>query len=581
MLPVLPARTLSMTTRDGVRLDADVWQPAAGGPYPVLLMRQAYGRGVASTVCYAHPAWYAAHGYVVVIQDIRGRGTSEGFFRIGEHERDDGIDTIAWAAQLPGTTGMVGMYGFSYQAFNQLILAGDDCPALKAIAPAMGPWQGREGWSHVNGALRLQGSLGWATQLAADTARHQGMTQAFTELMAASRGLPLYETVQARPAYMERHREISHYQRWIDTPADDSYWTSLSAAARLPDIAARKLPMLFIGGWYDTFLEPTIEGFRAVADAGVPSRLVVGPWPHFPWVRKVGGTDFGPAADGGMDELQVRWFDRWLKGVDNGVDQEPPVRLFDLGSKSWREFDTWPAAPVDWALSTSGKASIDSADGTLHRAEPGVFAASAKAGADLSAGGAGGSMPSTSASTAAPSTPSTPPTTAYVAHDPWRPVPAFGGAFGVPNGPADRSAIDARGDVLTFTTAPLPSPLTLAGDVVARLAVTSDRPSFDVSCVLSRVTPSGQAIALTDGYRHFRTAPADPVVDVPMQSTCVTVAAGESLRLSIAASAFPAYPVNPGTGDDPTRAASIDALVITLGIVCQGDVLSVLRVSVA
>ena len=578
MLPVLPARTLSMTTRDGVRLDADVWQPATGGPYPVLLMRQAYGRGVASTVCYAHPAWYAAHGYVVVIQDIRGRGTSEGFFRIGEHEREDGIDTIAWAAQLPGTTGTVGMYGFSYQAFNQLILAGDDCPALKAIAPAMGPWQGREGWSHVNGALRLQGSLGWATQLAADTARHEGMTQAFTELMAASRGLPLYETVQARPAYMERHREISHYHRWIDTPAEDPYWTGLSAAARLPEIAARKLPMLFIGGWYDTFLEPTIEGFRAVANAGVPSRLVVGPWLHFPWVRKVGGTDFGPAADGGMDELQVQWFDRWLKGADNGVDQAPPVRLFDLGSKAWREFDAWPDAPVDWVLSTSGKASIDSADGTLLWAEPAAFAANAKAFADMQSAEAASWMESAAASTAARASG---PTTAYVAHDPWRPVPAFGGAFGVPNGPADRSGIDARGDVLTFTTAPLASPLTLAGDVVARLTVTSDRPSFDVSCVLSRVTPSGQSIALTDGYRHFRTPPADPLVDVTMQSTCVTVAAGESLRLSIAASAFPAYPVNPGTGEDPTRAASIDAQVITLGIACGGGATSVLRVSSA
>jgi predicted acyl esterase len=577
MLPVLPAHTLSMTTRDGVRLDADVWQPATEGPYPVLLMRQAYGRGVASTVCYAHPSWYAAHGYVVVIQDIRGRGTSEGFFRIGEHEREDGIDTIAWAATLPNTTGVVGMYGFSYQAFNQLILAGDDCPALKAIAPAMGPWQGREGWSHVNGALRLQGSLGWATQLAADTARHEGMTQAFTELMAASRGLPLYETVQARPAYIERHREISHYHRWVDTPAEDPYWTTLSAAARLPQVAARKLPMLFIGGWYDTFLEPTIEGYRAVADAGVPSRLAVGPWLHFPWVRKVGGTDFGPAADGGMDELQVRWFDRWLKGVDNGVDQEPPVHLFDLGSKTWRAFDAWPEASTDMALSTSGKASIDVADGKLQWARPDGFANLAK----VDDGGPGG------VSGASPSAPEGSPVaalaaatiTAYVAHDPWRPVPAFGGAFGVPNGPADRAAIDARGDVLTFTTAPLDSPLTLAGDVVARLSVTSDRPSFDVSCVLSRVTPSGQAIALTDGFRHCRSTPAKDVVDVSMQATCVTLAAGESLRLSIAASAFPAYPVNPGTGEDPTRAASIDAQVITLGITCGGAAPSMLRVS--
>lgn len=564
MLSVLPAQTLSMTTRDGIRLDADVWAPAEGGPYPVLLMRQAYGRGVASTVCYAHPAWYAAHGYIVVIQDIRGRGTSEGFFKVGEHEREDGIDTIAWAATLPNATGDVGMYGFSYQAFAQLILAGDDCPALKAIAPAMGPWEGREGWSHVNGALRLQGTLGWATQLAADTARHEGMTGAFTELMAASRGLPLLESVQARPAYMERQKDISHYHRWIDTPADDPYWTKLSSAARLDDIAERKVPMLFIGGWYDTFLDPTIAGYRAVAEAGVSARLVVGPWLHFPWVRKVGGTDFGPAADGGMDALQIRWFDRWLKGIENGVDQEPAVQLFDLGSKDWRTFDAWPSAPMSLTMSTTGLASIDSADGRL--ALVGSL--------EKSIGSSTGKNTGTALDSDAD-----PVTTAYLAHDPWRPVPAFGGAFGVPNGPADRSGVDARGDVLTFTTAPFDAPFLLAGDVAAQLCVTSDRPSFDVSCVLSRVLPSGQAVALTDGYRHFRTRTTEPVVNVPMQSTCVTIAAGESLRLSIAAAAFPAYPVNPGTGEDPTRVASIHAQVITLGIVCGGDVPSTLRVS--
>lgn len=531
MLQVLPVETLSMTTRDGVRLDADVFRPATGGPYPVLLMRQAYGRGIASTICYAHPAWYAARGYIVVIQDIRGRGTSEGFFTIAEHELNDGVDTIAWAARLPGTTGAVGMYGFSYQGYNQLMAAAAAGPELKAISPAMAPWHPREGWSTNNGALRLQGTLGWATQLAADTARHEGDVAAFTELMRASRALPFYEQVQARPAYMDRYRAISHYQKWLDTPDDDPYWETISPMARLESLSARKLPMLFIGGWYDTFLDPTVRAWRDIAaGSGASTQLVVGPWLHFPWVRKIGATDFGPDADGGMDELQVRFFDRWLKDLDNGIEHDAPVRLFDMGAKAWREFAAWPRESLAFALSGHGKAALDVKDGRLTLGSP---AASG---------------------------------TEFVVHDPWRPVPAFGGALGVPNGPADRAAIDTRGDILTFTTAPLTAPLVLAGDVSASLYVGSDRVSFDLSCVLSRVSVTGQVTALTDGYRCVKQGERrDPVV-VPMQSTCVTLAAGECLRLAIAGAAFPAYPVNPGTGQDPTTTPSLHALVTTLNV---------------
>ncbi|MGA7800418.1 MAG: CocE/NonD family hydrolase, partial [Gammaproteobacteria bacterium] len=112
-----------MVTRDGVRLDADVYRPDADGEFPVLLMRQPYGRRIAATVVYAHPAWYAAQGFLVVIQDVRGRGTSEGVFRVFEHEVDDGFDAVEWAARLPGSCGRVGMYGFSYQGMTQFYAA--------------------------------------------------------------------------------------------------------------------------------------------------------------------------------------------------------------------------------------------------------------------------------------------------------------------------------------------------------------------------------------------------------------------------------------------------------------------------
>ncbi len=157
---VLPVEPQSIRMRDGTRLDADIYRPASSDSFPVLLQRQAYGRRIACTICYAHPAWYAAQGYIVVVQDIRGRGTSEGEFAVGENEAVDGAETIDWASQLAGSTGDVGMYGFSYQGYNQMLAATAAGPALKALAPAMAPWHAYENWAFENGALRLQGALG-------------------------------------------------------------------------------------------------------------------------------------------------------------------------------------------------------------------------------------------------------------------------------------------------------------------------------------------------------------------------------------------------------------------------------------
>jgi putative CocE/NonD family hydrolase len=531
-LPVTGPETVSMTTRDGVRLDADVYRPATGGPYPVLLQRQAYGRRIACTICYAHPAWYAAQGYIVVVQEIRGRGTSEGRFNVGEYDVSDGAESVEWAARLEGSTGAVGMYGFSYQGYNQLMAALGDSPALKALAPAMFPWDVRTTWAWENDAFRLGGALGWAIQIAAETARHAGDAKAYADLLAASRNVPFLAEVQCRPPVIEKYRDLSHYHDWIDREPDDPYWARISPSAHLEEIAARKLPMLMIGGWYDSQLRGTLQAYRDLASRnGAPVHLAIGPWLHFPWDRKAGAIDFGPDAASRMDELHVRWFDHWLKGEDRGFAQEPPVRLFDMGAKRWAEFDAWPDAAIALTLSGNGMVSVDPQAGRLLRDGD-----SAQQGVD------------------------------YLAHDPWRPAPSLGGTFGSPPGPVDRSVIDARGDVLTFTTAPFNAPFTIAGDVSVDLFVESPDPSFDLGCVLSRVAANGQAIPLADGYRTLRAHDATKSVHVPMRATCITVQPGEALRLSISGAAFPAFPVNPGTGADPTTASSVEARVTTVGI---------------
>ncbi|GAA5237046.1 CocE/NonD family hydrolase [Verticiella sediminum] len=532
LLATLPPETVAMTTRDGVRLDADVYRPAAAGPYPVLLMRQAYGRRIACTLCYAHPRWYAAHGYIVVVQDIRGRGTSEGVFTLGRHDAEDGAETIAWAAKLPGSNGRVGMYGFSYQGYNQYMAASLAGPELQALAPAMAPWDAREGWSHSQGAFRLQSSMGWATQLAAETARHAGDADAYAELARAAKALPLGERVPARPAFMDKYREFSHYTAWRDTPPDDPYWQDISPAARLRAITERKLPALLAAGWYDSFLEGSLAGWKALHEAGAaPAHLVVGPWGHFPWGRRSGAVDFGPEADGGMDALHLRWFDRWLKDADNGVDADAPVRLFDLGSKSWRSFDAWPQGSHALFLAGSGLASLDAQDGRLLDAAP-----QASHLVDC------------------------------VVTDPWRPAPSVGGAFGTPPGAVDRAGVDARGDVLTYTSARCTEALTIAGDVALELHVACDRPSFDLACTLSRVQADGKVIPLAEGYRRVAPDADTAVATVRLAATCATLQPGEALRLSIAGAAFPAYAVNPGTGADPKTATGASALVTTLGV---------------
>jgi putative CocE/NonD family hydrolase len=535
--------TVSMRARDGVRLDADVYRPDGEGPFPVLLMRQPYGRQIASTICYAHPSWYAEQGYIVVIQDVRGRGTSEGAFRLFADDIADGEDAIAWAAALPRASGAVGMYGFSYQGTNQLLAASSGAPALKALAPAMIGWDIANDWAYENDAFCLAAGLGWATQIGAETARLAADQEAFDAFFRASRALPFYSPVAARPQYIERFGHHTHYRAWLDNPPGSAYWRDIS-----PSFHARsvQVPMLFVGGWYDSHLPGTIGAFKHfAAKAPATTRIIIGPWTHFPWTQRVAGHDFGPLAVTDIDRVQVRWFDHWLKGETRGSLCQPPVKLFDLADNRWHEFPSWPGKKVSLFIDGSGRASIDETDGRLDFDPP------TKEGTD------------------------------FIVHDPWRPVPAIGGADGTWSGPADRAAIDSRPDVLTFTSEAAREAMTIAGDAAVDLWLTVDAPSFDVSCVLSRVLPSGAAMQLAQGYRLVKAGTSlDRAVEIPMRATCATIKPGERLRLSIAGACFPSYAVNPGTGSDPAAASIAEARIVTLGVRHGGRHASLLNVGI-
>lgn len=526
-VPVLPPKIETMTLKDGTRLDADVYRPAVSGSYPVLLQRQAYSRRIACSICYAHPAWYASHGYIVVVQDVRGRGTSEGTFRPGETEIEDGAESVEWAARLDGANGDVAMYGFSYQAYNQLLAAAGDCPSLKALAPAMGPWNSAH-WAYENGALQMKHMIGWGIQITAEAARRAGDDDAFSALQAAGSNLPFDGPVAAMPKLLQKYRHYSHVMDWLETPVDSPYWDRISPATSVDAIRDRHLPMLFVGGWFDPFLPATVESFRALATSSEDTRLIVGPWIHFPWTRKLSSIDFGPGAARNIDIDHIRFFDHVLKGLPSEAEHRR-IELFDIGLKTWRHYQALPANAQSLFLGGTGRASMDPQGGTLGPRQ----------------------TPDENGE--------------HIVHDPWRPAPTVGGYYGVPPGPVDRRVADERGDVLTFTTEALEDAIEVVGEPEVELHVSCDRPSFDLSCILSLVTSEERVLQISSGYAHYRVATPGRY-RLKLAATCATLQQGERLRLSVAAADYPAYPINPGTGEDPVSSPKTHAVVTTIAV---------------
>lgn len=532
--------TASMLTRDGVRLDADIYRPTAEGSFPVLLMRQPYGRAIASTVVYAHPTWYAAHGYIVVIQDVRGRGTSEGEFKLFAHEIADGEDSVTWAAELAGSTGQVGMYGFSYQGMTQLYAAVNQPPALKTLCPAMLGYDLYADWAYEGGAFCLQANLGWAVQLAAETARLKGDGEAHYTLATAAKNLRFCDPVPTRSSILKALAPDSFYHEWLNHPEPGVYWDTLSPKALLGNV---DLPMLHIGGWFDTYLRGTVNLYKAMAARSqFRQELIVGPWAHLPWGRRVGAVDYGTEAASPCDRLQIEWFDHFLKGsdtrfTDTRFAKGSPVLLFEMGRNCWRSFSTWNSqTPKPFYLRSTGLAGMGDREGRL--------------------------SPIPSSESAIPDS---------IVHDPWRPVPALGGHAAIPSGSFDRASLDCRTDILTYTTEPLSQDLSLVGEMIALIYCTADTPSFDLCVILSEVHPNGSAYNFSQGYVRINPGQSTNPVQIALQPTCICLKQGNALRLSLSAACFPAYPVNAGTGIAAGDTHLTDQQIITVTVFCGGD----------
>ncbi len=530
-------RDVPARMRDGVTLRADVYRPAGDGPWPVLLMRNPYDKTYAQGGSgYLHPSWWAKQGWVVVVQDCRGRFRSEGVFYPFANEARDGYDSVEWAARLPGADGRVAMYGFSYPGAVQLLAAAERPPSLAAICPGMTASQFYDGWTYEGGALNLAFAASWAAGLAAYTAQTAGDGPEISRLEAVAGGtdwlshLPLLE-----PPVLSRD-DAPYYFDWLEHPSYDDYWR---ATALDEDYSRIQVPGLHVGGWYDIFVAGTVRNFRGIAGR---QKLLVGPWQHGPWEPLLGaGADAGPQAVNGW---QLRFLDEVVKNRPSGVFDAPAI-VYVLGD-GWRDLDGWPpsgARPVDWYLHSGGRANSKYGEGTLSPEPPGEE-----------------------------------PADVFV-YDPLAPVASAGGHSCcddalTPMGPRSQHASERWGDTLVYTSAPLPEDVDLVGDVQVTLHAASTAVDTDFTAKLCRVGPDGESVNLTQGIARarFRRSLSTPEPLTPgrveeyrisLGPVGARVPAGYRLRLDISSSDFPHWDRNLNTGGPLGKEGPERAVVAT------------------
>ena len=507
--------------RDGVRLSTDVYRPDATGRFPVVLVRDPYDNGSGR----GHPGrgkFWASRGYVFLHQDVRGRSDSEGGFFPSLNEGLDGYDTVRWAATQPWSTGAVAMIGGSYLGTVQWRAAAAGSPDLKAIAPF---FCGIDVYkdAYPGGALEL-GRIGWAAGM-------EGRTpQLFPrEWARVIWHLPLLTMDEVLGQHLPLWKGL------IRHPSAGSYWEPLGDSER---IEQTQVAPLILGGWYDPFLPAVLEAFQKSASRKVKGKvlhqkLVVGPWRHGGTnQRKTGEIDFGDDAVVDENELALRWFDCHLKGECNGVVDEPRVELFVMGANRWRKAQQWPLPEIQFTrfyFHSQGKASLLEGDGSLTRGRPG-----------------------------------TEPADRY-AYDPANPVPTRGGSLpgintGVSPGPVDQREVEARSDVLTYTSPVLERNLEVTGPLWVTLYAASTARDTDFTAKLIDVYPDGRAINLNEGiirarYRESRASPEllEPGriyrYEIDLVATSNLFRKGHRIRVEISSSNFPRFDRNPNTGN--------------------------------
>ena len=536
---------LAAAMRDGVTLYADVYRPDGPGPFPTILQRTPYDKSSPLAAQMMDPIKAAKAGFALVIQDTRGRYTSGGEFYCFADDINDGYDTVEWAAAQPWSSGRVGMIGASYVGATQWLAAVARPPHLAAIAPNVTASNYHDGWTYQGGAFELGFNVSWTlNQLTLANfqnvsgvknipqARRADLLRAVDGMTDAFRHLPLRDFPYLKGGLAD------YFYDWLEHPGFDDYWQRLCIEDQHSNIAA---PALNIGGWYDIFLGGTIRNFLgmrrngATEDARRGQRLIIGPWQHSSRGGSMAGSHyFGVAADAmalGLDEIHLRWFEHWLKGADTGLLDEPPVKIFVMGDNVWRDEPDWPLArarTTGYYLHSRGNANTLHGDGQL-----------------------------------SPEPPGDEPPDVYL-YNPANPVPTRGGQlccnpYFAANGAFDQQEIEARPDVLVYSTPPLPQDTEVTGPVTVTLWAATSAADTDFTAKLVDVCEDGCARNLTDGilrarYRDSMSQPS-PVepgrayrYTIDLWATSNVFQAGHRIRLEVSSSNFPRFDRNPNTG---------------------------------
>lgn len=520
--------------RDGVELIADVYRPRAEGRFPVLVERTPYDRKGEAVMARE----LAAHGYVVVLQDTRGRYESGGEFYPFMYESQDGYDTVEWAAALEHSDGRVGMFGGSYVGATQMLAAMARPPHLVAIFPYVTASEYYDGWTYQSGALMQWFASSWTSILAEDTLRRKaGQTMRPREWVNE---LPVESYPVLKPP---APTELAPYFRdWLRHERDDEYWRRWKVSDHYAEMNVKGL---HAGGWHDLFLKGSIKNYTGLRERGSTAavregqRLIVGPWAHAPTSSegKIGDVTFGKSAVLDMTGTALKWFDYALKGVQNEYATAPPVSIFVMGENVWRQEREFPLARTRYTkyfLHSSRGAATIAGDGSLSTNAPGQ------------------ERPD------------------EFVYDPANPVPTIGGRLccgqDFPPGPFDQRPNETRRDVLVFSTPSLERDTEVTGYVTVELYASTSASDTDFTAMLVDVAPDGYARFLTDGVvrARYRYASAEAVLPgkvykytIDLWATSNLFRAGHRIRLYVSSSNFPRFDRNLNTGESASASARI------------------------
>ena len=532
--PVEFEGSAAVRMRDGVTLRADVYRPKAEGRFPVILERTPYDKYNEIH----HGIVAAARGYVFIVQDVRGRFASEGEWYPFRHEGLDTYDSVEWAASLPYSDGKVGMTGGSYIGVPQLLGAIEQPPHLVAIYPSVTASNYHSHWAYQGGAFMELVAQAWASGLSVNelTRRAGGQPPPFHwDRMLAPGSYPMLDPVT--PEGLDRF-----YFDWIAHPSYDDYWKQWSIEGRYDRI---QVPAVHVAAWYDLFQEGSLRNYVGIKSHGGSEaarqgqRLIVIPGGHAGSGPKIGDVDFGPDSVFNNWNYGMRWFDWRLKGIDDGISREKPVRIFVMGTNVWRDEDDWPLARARdsrFFLHSRGNSNSQGGDGRLGEAAP-----------------------------------EDEPSDRYV-YDPKNPVPTHGGAIlgdneAYPPGPLDQSSIEGRRDVLVYQATPFTRDTEVTGNVRLELYVSSSAVDTDFTGKLVDMWPNGFVQNLTDSilrarYRNSMQAPelmkpgAIYRLTVELGSTANVFLAGHRLAVEVSSSNYPRFDRNLNTGENPASSTS-------------------------